>query len=511
MNAAEPVRVGIVGGGSAGWMAAALLARTLGRSAAITLVESDAIGTVGVGEATIPPIKLFNQLLGLDEAAFVAQTNGSFKLGIQFVGWGQAGHRYFHPFGTHGADFDQVALHHWWLRQRAAGDATPLDDYSMAWAAARDNRFAPASPDRRLVQSTFDHAYHFDAGLYAALLRQQAETWGVARLEGRIAHAHRHGDTGDISHITLDDGRRIAADLWIDCSGFAALLIGDALATPFADWSHFLPCDRALAVPCAHAGSSDGDGFTPYTRSTAHAAGWQWRIPLQHRIGNGHVFCSALMGEDEAAAILLANLDGPALAAPRLLRFVTGRRVAAWSHNVVALGLAAGFMEPLESTSLHLVQSGLMRLLALWPGARIDPLVRDEYNRVTAIEWERIRDFLVLHYHLNTRREPLWRSCAAMPIPDNLAWRIAHFRRWGRLVSDGPELFLNASWLAVHIGQHNLPERWDPLADARADRVDAARHLAGLARVMREAAAAMPGHADFIARHCATPRQGAAA
>jgi tryptophan halogenase len=499
-----PVRsVCIVGGGSAGWMAAAALARNLPHGVAIQLVESEEIGTVGVGEATIPPIKLFNQMLGLNEADFVRATQGSFKLGIEFVGWGQAGHRYFHPFGTFGAEFDSVALHHWWNRQRLAGDPTPLDDYSMAWVAARANRFAPPSPDRRLVQSTFDYAYHFDAGLYARALRTLAEAQGVTRHEGRITGVARDAESGNVTSLTLADGRQIEADFWLDCSGFRGLLIAETLATPFVDWSHWLPCDRALAVPCAHANGTDGAGFTPYTRSTAHAAGWQWRIPLQHRIGNGHVFSSAFMAEDEAAAILMANLDGPALADPRLLKFTTGRRAAAWSHNVVAIGLAAGFMEPLESTSLHLVQSGLMRLLALWPTAAMEPIVRDEFNRVTVTEWERIRDFLILHYHLNTRPEPLWRHCAQMAIPDTLAHRIAHFRHSGRLVSDGPELFLNASWLAVHVGQFNLAQGYDPLADARAPQVDAPRLLAGLTRVMREAAAEMPSHAAFIARHCA--------
>jgi tryptophan 7-halogenase len=495
----------IVGGGSAGWMAAAALARNLPHGVAIQLVESEEIGTVGVGEATIPPIKLFNQMLGLNEADFARTTQGSFKLGIEFVGWGQASQRYFHPFGTYGADFDSVALHHWWNRQRLAGDATPLDDYSMAWVAAKANRFAPPAQDRRLVQSTFDYAYHFDAGLYARALRTLAQGQGVTRHEGRITGVARDGETGLVTAITLADGRVVEADFWIDCSGFRGLLIADTLATPFIDWTHWLPCDRALAVPCGHANGSDGAGFTPYTRSTAHGAGWQWRIPLQHRIGNGHVFSSAFMGEDEAAAILMANLDGLALADPRLLKFTTGRRANAWSHNVVAIGLAAGFMEPLESTSLHLVQSGLMRLLALWPTRAMDALVRDEYNRVTATEWERIRDFLILHYHLNSRGEPMWQHCAAMPIPDTLAHRIAHFREYGRLVSDGPELFLNASWLAVHVGQFNLPQRYDPLVDSRAATVDAPRLLSGLARVMREAAAEMPTHAAFIARHCAAP------
>jgi tryptophan halogenase len=389
------------------------------------------------------------------------------------------------------------------VKERAAGLALPLDELSMAWVAARDCKFVPPATDRRLVQATFDYAYHFDAGLYARLLRARAEADGVTRHEGRITAVARDGETGNISHVTLANGSQLAADFWIDCSGFRGLLIAETLDVPFLDWSHWLPVDRALAVPCGHAGGTDGTGFTPYTRSTAHAAGWQWRIPLQHRIGNGHVFCSAAMAEDEAAAILLANLDGPALADPRLLKFTTGRRAQSWSHNVVAIGLAAGFMEPLESTSLHLVQSGLLRLLTLWPDASMPGLVRDEFNRASRAEWERIRDFLILHYHLNTRDEPFWRQMASMRIPDSLAWKIDHSREFGRLVSDGPELFLNPSWLAVHVGQGNIPIRWDPLCEARP--VPARERLLGLARVMREAAAEMPGHAQFIARHCAAP------
>jgi tryptophan halogenase len=502
--------VAIVGGGSAGWMAAAALATQV-PGVAITLVESDAIGTVGVGEATIPPIKLFNQMLGIPEADFVARTQGSFKLGIQFVGWGAPSSRYFHPFGTYGADFDAVPLHHWWLRERARGDQTPLDDLSMAWAMAKRARFAPPSGDRRLIQSTFDYAYHFDAGLYARLLRSLAEQRGVVRQEGRIAGVERHPETGAVTAVAMEDGQRIAADFWIDCSGFAGLLISGALGTPYIDWSHWLPCDRALAVPCeaawaerSGAGKRGAGDFTPYTRSTARAAGWQWRIPLQHRIGNGYVYASSRISDDEAAATLLANLDGPALADPRPLRFTTGRRAQAWAGNVVAIGLAAGFMEPLESTSLHLVQSSLMRLLSLWPSRAMEAHVRDEFNRATAVEWERIRDFLILHYHLNSRDEPLWRDCAAMAVPESLQWKLQHFRSHARLVSDGPELFLNPSWLAVHIGQGNIPAGWDPLVEARGA-VEAARHLAGLRRVMGEAAAEMPVHGDFIARHCAAP------
>ena len=495
-------RVAIVGGGSAGWMTAAALANALGGACEIHLIESDEIGIVGVGEATIPPIKLFNQSLGVDENEFLRATQGTFKLGIQFQDWARQGHSYFHPFGTFGADFDSVPLHQYWLRERARGDETSLDDLSMAWAAAKRGRFDRPIPNPRMIQSTYDYAFHFDAGLYGQYLRRYAEARGVVRHEGKVADVQLRGEDGFIERLTLEDGREIEADLFIDCSGFRGLLIGGALETPYEDWTKWLPCDRAVAVPCALGGE-----FTPYTRSTAREAGWQWRIPLQHRIGNGYVYSSAHISDEAAAETLLANLDGEALAEPRLLRFTTGRRELFWNKNCVALGLAAGFMEPLESTSLHLVQTGITRLLALWPDREMDPLGAAEFNRITAEEYERIRDFLILHYHLTARDDsPLWRACAAMEVPDDLQYRIDHFRRYGRLVSQGPELFQNASWLAVHVGQLNRPERYDPLADARSG-VDAARVLTGIRQVAVEAAEAMPSHAEYVARHC---RAGAA-
>ena len=493
MNPRAVTTVCIVGGGSAGWMAAAALSNALQRGVRIELIESDEIGTVGVGEATIPPIKRFNALCGLDEEDFLRATKGSFKLGIEFVDWARPGARYFHPFGTFGADFDQVPVHQWWLRERTRGGTSSLDELSMAWVAARDDRFQRPLGDPRMVQSTYDYAYHFDAGLYARTLRSLSERRGVKRHEGRIASVET-GERGHVTEVILADGRRIAADLWIDCSGFRGLLIEEACHAGYEDWSRWLPCDRALAVPCAHGSSG---GVTPYTRSTARAAGWQWRIPLQHRIGNGYVYSSAHISDDEAAATLLANLDGAPLAEPRPLRFTTGRRKRAWVGNVVAIGLAAGFMEPLESTSLHLVQTGLQRLLALWPDRDCDPLGAAEFNRMTATEWGAIRDFLILHYHLNARPEPLWRACAAYDVPDGLAHKLAHWRAAGRLVSDGPELFQNASWLAVHVGQENLPRAPEPIVDARA--ADGSAMLAGLRQVMREAAARMPRHADVLA------------
>jgi tryptophan halogenase len=500
----------IVGGGSAGWMAAAALANGLGLgrggTARVTLVESEEIGIVGVGEATIPPIRVFNQQIGVDEAAFVAATQGSFKLGIEFVNWGWGGNRYFHPFGTYGTDFDAVSLHHWWGEAHRAGEAPALDEHCMAWGLAKRGRFLPPLQDRRMVQSTHDYAYHFDAMLYGRFLRTRCEKLGVRRAEGRVVSVERNGETGHVSALRLEDGRSVAGELFIDCSGFRSLLLGETMETGFDDWSHWLPCDRAWAVPTAPAGA-----FTPYTRSTAHAAGWQWRIPLQHRTGNGHVFASAFLDEAAARDTLLANLDGPTLAEPRLLKFRAGRRQRAFVGNVVGIGLAAGFLEPLESTSLHLIQSGLTRLLALFPDRDFAPHVTAEYNRMTQSEWERIRDFLILHYHLNRRTDgELWRHCAGYAIPDNLANRIAQFRSHGRLVSDGYELFQNPSWLAVHVGQGNLPERADPLTPHRSF-VPGPQRLAQLRRAIDEVAADAPTHADFIARTCPAPRESFAA
>ncbi|QJQ32874.1 tryptophan 7-halogenase [Sphingomonas lacunae] len=486
----------IVGGGSAGWMTAAALSNTLGRECVVTLVESEEIGTVGVGEATIPPIRVFNETLGIDEAEFLRTTQGSFKLGIEFINWGRQGHRYFHPFGTFGRPFDMGQVHQYWNQARLAGTPVSLDDLSMAWAAARDNRFAPPSPDQRNVLSTYDYAYHFDAGLYAAYLRRYSEARGVTRHEGKIASVALNGETGFVESVTLEDGRNFTADLFIDCSGFRGLLIEEALHTGYEEWTHWLPCNRALAVPCA-----SSDDFTPYTRSTAREAGWQWRIPLQHRTGNGYVYGSDFISDDDAAATLLANLDGQALADPRPLRFVTGRRRQAWNRNVIAVGLSSGFLEPLESTSLHLIQANIAKILAFFPTRDFDPLVIDEFNRVAATETERIRDFIILHYKLTQRDDSeLWRHCAAMDVPDSLANKIEHFRRFGRLIARDMDLFGAASWTAVHIGQFNWPEAVDPILDYRM--ADGQAWLARLKAAMDAEAARMPTHRQFIDRHC---------
>ncbi|MDJ0656887.1 MAG: tryptophan 7-halogenase [Xanthomonadales bacterium] len=487
----------VVGGGSAGWMTAAALANAVKGECQVSLVESEEIGIVGVGEATIPPIKFFNARLGLDENEFIRRTQGSFKLGIQFVNWAQKGHAYFHPFGQYGADFDMIPVHQYWLRARARGDDTPLDEYCMAWVAAKDGKFAPPSRDRRMVQSTYDYAYHFDAGLYGQYLREFAEKNGVTRIEGLIENVRVNGESGFIEGVDLKDGRQIDADFFVDCSGFRGLLIEGALHTGYEDWTHWLPCNRAMAVPCSREGE-----FTPYTRSTAREAGWQWRIPLQHRIGNGYVYCSEHISDDEAASTLLANLDGEALADPRPLRFVTGRRKKFWNKNCVAVGLAAGFMEPLESTSLHLVQTAVTRLLALFPDRSFDPLLEQEFNRVTTGEYEKVRDFLILHYHATEREDtPLWQYCKNMSIPESLQYKMDHFRAYGRLVTDVFELFQNPSWLAVLAGQFVWPQRYDPLVDQRRN-VDAEGRLQGLRRVMGDAASVMPTHQQYIDKYC---------
>lgn len=495
---AQPIeKLVIVGGGSAGWMAAAMIANGTRGGCEIELVESEAIGTVGVGEATIPYIKHLNADLGIDENEFVSRTQGSFKLGIEFVNWTNDDHRYFHPFGQYGAQFDPVSLYHYWLKAWRAGQAGDIQDYSMCWGAARAGRFDRPMRDRRQIQSTFDYAYHFDATLYARVLREYAEARGVVRTEGRVTDAVLHGKDGFIEKIVLEDGREIAGDFFIDCSGFRGLLIEGALKTGYEDWTHWLPCDRAVAVPC----EQGGDGFTPYTRSTARTAGWQWRIPLQHRTGNGHVYCSQYIDDDAATRTLMDNLDGPALGEPRLLRFTTGRRNQFWNRNCLAIGLAAGFMEPLESTSLHLIHIGLVRFLALFPHKDASPLSAREYNRLTMEEYEWVRDFLILHYHANARKDgELWRYCREMAIPDSLQYKIDQFRLNGRLVSKGLELFTNPSWLAVFLGQGVIPERYDPLADLRG--IDGPAFLAGIRKAIEQAAAAMPTHAAYVERHC---------
>lgn len=498
VNPYSPIeKIVIVGGGSAGWMTAAALANDLGKSCEITLIESKAIGTVGVGEATIPPIRFFNQRLGIDEATFVRETHGSFKLGIEFIDWSRKGHSYFHPFGHYGAEFDHVPFYQHWMQAHLNGDTVPIDEYSMAWVASKASKFSHPLADPRNMQSRFDYAYHFDATLYAAYLRKYAEARGVSRIEGRVVSAEQKPEDGFLKSVTLEDGRVFEADLFIDCSGFFGLLIEKTLQTGYEDWSHWLPCNRAVAVPCEK--TSD---ILPYTKSTAKAAGWQWRIPLQHRTGNGYVYCSEYLEADAAEATLLSSLDGEPMAEPKHLRFVTGRRNKFWNRNCVAIGLSAGFMEPLESTSLHLIQYGIMRLLALFPDKRMSPLLAEEYNALTIAEYERIRDFLILHYTATQRGDDaFWTYCANMPIPDRLAYKIDHFRTHGMIISDERELFHNPSWIAVYLGQDIVPERAPAMAAHRTD-VPVAQRLQQIRQAMTQAVNAMPSHEAFIEGYC---------
>jgi tryptophan 7-halogenase len=489
----------IVGGGTAGWMTAATCAHRLNDgSCVVTLIESPEIGTIGVGEATIPTIRFFNQSLGIDENDFLRATQGTFKLGIEFQDWARIGHRYMHPFGIPGISMESP-IHQRWLQLRTQGDTSAFEDYSLNVEIARLNRVGQSAGSGGLGLM-YGYAYHFDAGLYAAYLRRYSEARGVRRVEGKIVDTSLRAADGFIESLLLEDGRRLEADLFIDCSGFRGVLIEQALKSGYEDWTHWLPCDRAVAVPCESAGA-----LTPYTRSTARAAGWQWRIPLQHRIGNGYVFCSRHISDDEATATLLANLDGKPLAEPRVLRFVTGRRRSIWNRNCIAIGLAAGFLEPLESTSIHLIQKSITHLFNLFPDLGFSPVLIEEFNRLALAEYDHIRDFVMLHYKANARDDaPLWRYCREMPIPESLAWRLAHFRNSGRVLRYPADLFAAPNWLAVLLGQEVWPENGDPLVT----RHDPARLRAEMQEIrttiQRLAQSAIP-HQEFIARHCRAP------
>ncbi len=490
----------IVGGGTAGWMTALGLATVVGDRYRIRLVESDEIGIVGVGEATIPLIQRFNRIVGIAENDFLRETGSTFKLGIEFVDWGRLGDRYMHGFGRVGQDLWTVGFEQYWHRMRLAGRARPLGDYAITQQAARANRFMPARPEpANSPMADIAYAYHFDAGRYARYLRRLAEARGVRRTEGRITHATQ-APCGDIDAVVMASGERIPGDLFVDCSGFRALLIEETLKTGFDDWSHWLPCDRALAVP-----SESVTPLTPCTRSTARRAGWQWRIPLQHRIGNGHVYCSRHISDDEATATLLAHLDGKPLADPRALHFRAGMRRQAWNRNVVAIGLAGGFLEPLESTSIHLIQQAIQLLIDFFPDRGFSPADIAEFNAQSRFHWERIRDFLVLHYHANQRDDAtFWRDCAHMAVPDSLREKIELYKSHGRVFRFNNELFTETAWLQVMAGQNLVPESFHPFAALQpGDKVH--DYLEAVHRAVANSVALMPDHAEYIARHCAAP------
>jgi len=491
-------KVVIVGGGTSGWMTAAALAKLLPGRARIHLVESEAIGIVGVGEATLPHIRAFNERLGIAEADFMSWTRATFKLGIEFRDWGRIGDSYVHPFGTFGRGLGDVDFHHYWTRLASAGVAVPpLEQFSMACTMARENRFALPSTDPRELASTFGYAYQFDALLFAPYLRAIAEGLGARRTEGRVVAVDRDGDSGDIRAITLEGGERIEGDLFVDCSGFRSLLLGEALGEPFEDWSRWLPADRAVAMPCR-----TGTAVTPYTSAIGMPAGWRWRIPLQHRTGNGYVYASAFVSDDEAAAAIRAAAEGEPIAEPRLLRFRAGRRARSWVNNCVAVGLASGFLEPLESTSIYLVQAAITALVELFPDGSDARSDRDEFNRLIDMEYDRIRDFLILHYHATTRSDtPFWDYVRTMPIPDTLADKIDLFRRRGRVVKYREGVFLDASWIAVYTGQGIMPEGYDPRADLPS--LDSlARGTETLRADILRSAAQAPDHLAFINGYC---------
>lgn len=491
-------RIAIIGGGTAGWMTAAALAKVLGRDyATITLVESDEIGTVGVGEATIPQINIYNRMLGIDENEFIRRTKGSFKLGIEFVDWTRIGHSYFHPFGKFGLDMEGVSFHAYWLRLNQMGLAGPIDDYTLMAKAAEHGKFMRSVNAGNSPLSSIHYAFHFDAGLYAFFLRDHAEQRGVIRREGKVVHVHQRTVDGFVSSVQLEDGSQIEADLFIDCTGFRGLLIEGALEAGYNDWSNWLPCNRAVAMPCI-----GDDAIPPFTRSTARTAGWQWRIPLQHRVGNGYVYCSEFMSDDEAAATLIANLGGQALGDPRFIKFTTGHRRKYWDKNVVAIGLASGFMEPLESTSIHMIQSGIAHLLSNFPDMTFNPVDAERYNRVIRAESEEIRDFLVLHYKATERDDsPFWNHCRNMAVPDRLAEKIRIFQNSGRTFRENEELFNDTSWFAVMMGQGLKPRTYDPVANLMDLKTTQSR-LDEIRGAVAASADYMPKHRDYIAEHC---------
>lgn len=486
----------IIGGGTAGWMTAAALShRFAGTAVSVTLVESAEIGTVGVGEATLPQIRYFNKALGINEAEMMARTAATIKLGIEFRDWGRAGDRYIHPFGAHGDSIGPADFHHYWVKQQKAGDVGAFGSYCYPIVAAWNDRFALPDEDPESPLSAFSYAFQFDASLYGAFLSDYAQKRGAERVEGKVVSVRSDSESGFIEAVTLESGEEIAGDLFVDCSGFRGLLIEQELETGYEDWSDHLPCNRAFAVPCAIEGPTG-----PYTRATARTGGWQWRIPLQHRIGNGHVYCDRYVSDQEAVDQLMTTLEGEPLADPKQLFFKTGKRRKLWNRNCVAIGLSGGFLEPLESTSIDLIQSGITNLLELWPERDCAKTDVDEYNRLMDLEFARIRDFLMLHYVATERDTPLWRDMRNMEWPDSLADKIEAFRRRGIVPEYESGLFQPPSWLSVFIGQNFLPDTYDPRVD-RMDDGERADAIGGIQAEIAERVEQTSRHADFIERY----------
>lgn len=488
----------IVGGGTAGWMAAAAFAKYFkNQFCEIYLVESQDIGTIGVGEATIPQIQVFNQSLSIDESDFVRKTQGSFKLGIEFVNWGKVGESYIHAFGGVGRDMEAIPFYHYWLKLNKQGRSSDIGEYCFNTLASRQNKFMRSIDAGNSPLSDIAYAYHFDAGLYAKYLREFSENLGVKRMEGKIVNVNLDPDSGYITSLNLENGQEIDGDFFIDCSGLHALLIDKTLKIGYEDWSHWLPCDSAWAVPSAKL-----DPLPSYTRATAHTAGWQWRIPLQHRTGNGHVFSRRFMDPEQAKNILLNNIQGEILAEPRLIKFLTGRRKKFWHKNCVAIGLSSGFMEPLESTSIHLVQSAIAKIMSMFPRKQMNQVEIDLYNEQVGFEYERIRDFLILHYKITDRNDSeFWNYCRQMPIPDSLTQKIEVFKENAQVSRFNSELFNEISWVEVMLGQGLYPKGYHPLVDVMSDE-EFDRRMAHVKRVLDTAVDYVPAHKEFIDNNC---------
>jgi len=491
----------IVGGGTAGWMSAAVLARVLGtHNCQITLIESEQIGTVGVGEATIPPILTFNRLLGIDADDMLSATQGTFKLGIEFINWGRQGDAYLHPFGEFGRTIRNVNFWHYWKKARDLGLSPGLDVYSLNWTAAKENRFLRSAKFPNSPLSNIPHAYHFDASLYALYLRRFCEKLGVRRIEGLVEHVSQDPETGFISGIKLQDGACIEGEFFFDCTGFRGLLIEQCLQTGYLDWSHYLPCNRALAVP-----SESINPKNPYTKAIAHEIGWQWRIPLQHRTGNGIVYSNEFGSDEQARELLLGNLPSQAIAEPRQLRFVTGRRRQIWNKNCLAVGLAGGFMEPLESTSIHLIQSTITRFLSLFPRRQGFDVEMKRFNQQMDDEFRSIRDFLILHYKATERDDSeFWNYCRTMAIPDSLQEKLELYRAGSWLERGRFELFGEHSWIAVLDGQHVQASSYSPLVDYMPEE-ELVTVLRDTWEIIQKCVGAMPTHEEFVRRHCLAP------
>lgn len=487
-------KIAIVGGGTAGWMTAAALSELLSEAGCqITLIESEQIGTVGVGEATLPHLRYFNQRLGIDEPDFMRKVNATYKLGIEFANWGRKGDAYIHPFGDFGKPVNGIPFHHYWLKAKQEGNQAPIGDYSLPVVASKAAKFDYPNPDMSSLLSTFGYAYHIDAGLYAKYLRGFSEARGVARQEGKVVKVNQNSESGFIDSVELEEGLVVDADLFVDCSGFRGLLIEQALETGYEHWKHWLPCDRAVAIPC----ESNGESIA-YTRATADDAGWRWRIPLQHRVGNGHVYCSDFMSDEQAEKKLRDNLEGEPHADANFLRFSTGRRKKMWNKNCIAVGLSGGFLEPLESTGIHLIQLAIMKLIEFFPNREMDSAYSNEFNRQMQMEIERVKDFLILHYNATERDDTeFWNHVRTMDLPDELQRKTALFKSTGHVVKYQEGLFLEPSWVAVYLGQRTLPQAYDSRVDHYSkEEIDA--QLGKLRESISKAVEGMPLHSEAI-------------